>query len=81
MKRSRILLLTSFRILSNSPNLCRTVYPLFKWEGMVLFFFFFNHYCRCGRGGFPFKNLPLIVALPFTFVTLDKTLYFPRCHL
>lgn len=40
MKRSRILLLTSFRILSNSPNLCRTVYPLFKWEGMVLFFFF-----------------------------------------
>lgn len=26
-------------------------------------------------------NLPLIVALPFTFMTLDKTLYFPRCHL
>lgn len=78
MKRSRILLLTSFRILSNSQNLCRTVYPLFKWEGM---FFPPNHYCRCGRGGFSFKNLPLIFALSFTFVTLDKTLYFPRRHL
>ena len=78
MKRSRILLLTSFRILSDSQNLCRTVYLLFKWEGI---FFFSNHYCCCGRGGFSFKNLPLIVALSFTFVTLDKTLYFPRRHL